>query len=307
MLATNGGTASIICTCQSIIAINRAYHTSSIAASCSVAEIWRVADDLGVIASTGRRSQFSAVVNRARIAIVALGKGRGGTARKTGSLAHAAPICVRAIQANGGSELNLRLGGVAFAIEEIDEVVGSDDEGRSNVIEIDRHTHSLVERTEINYQHVVNVYPHVIITGEGKDLAALEPKSRVALETVREIVVVAVVVPALTVDREKAAVGISVSISLCRHKGEVVVDGDGLVGEMEPRVEGVGGARVVSGAAARGVGVGVDGSAVVANLAAVSPAVSSITLSSNNTFFSILVGAKSDLKVGVLETLPAVG
>lgn len=126
MLASDGGTASIFCARISIIAIDRGFLASSsyVVTHSQLAGIRSGTVDGSVLASVfSRRNLNTARIDGAWIIVIAISSDElGGTARLSISLTNSAPISIRAVNHKRSGDFHVGLGGVAFAIEEIEFV-----------------------------------------------------------------------------------------------------------------------------------------------------------------------------------------
>jgi len=161
-----------------------------------------------------------------------------------------------------------------------------------------------VERAEVYHQLAVNECPHIIVTSELEHLTAIVSKTSVDFVTVRIVVVIAVVVPPKTIEREKRVIQIPICVRRAQSEHNRMIEDKVLFCGVEPVVESLRGLDVLSRASTV---VGIYGGAVHANLPAVSKIVRRIALRSHEAFFVVLVIAQRQLEIGTKKPLSAIG
>ena len=72
--------------------------------------------------------------------------------------------------ADGRVDAEVRLGGVPFGVEDVQQIDLSD--GEAEVVELDVGGGIAVHATEVDHELLVDIYPDVVVTGEGEGLAA---------------------------------------------------------------------------------------------------------------------------------------
>jgi len=112
----------------------------------------------------------------------------------TVSIAHVAPIVVRAVELEGGGQLDIGPKGMTLAPEEIEPVVvpsGKTERG-SNCIPRERAWFRGVHATKIKSELIVDEYEHIIVTKEVEGFTSIVGKSSVSFVTEMEVVVISI-------------------------------------------------------------------------------------------------------------------
>jgi len=218
-------------------------------------------------------------------------------------LTNATPIIVPAVRSDGSCDLHIRKYSMTLAIEEVENVVLALRQ-TGHIIEVQGHAQRKVERAEVYHQLAVDEHPYIIVPSELEHLTAIVSKTSVDFVTVSEVVVIAVVVPTTTIEREKRVIQIPICVSRAQSEHNRMIEDEVLFCGVEPVVESLGGLDVLPRASTV---VGIYGSAVHPNLPTVSPIVPSIALRSHEAFFVVLVIAQRQLEIGTKKPLSAIG
>lgn len=253
-----------------------------------------------------RGDHHSTGVRSARIVIITILIDDGlRAARLSITLAHSTPVIKSTNETKGGGDFHIRFSGVALAVEEVEFVNGVPDQ-TSNIVQIYSLRKGSVQGSKVNYQHVVNVHPHIIITSELEHLTTLVLETGMGLETVSVVVSITGVLPSSAVQGEERVVTVVVQVVGLLGQRDGMVDEAHTGGVVEPVSEGLGGLNILPGAH---TGVGIDGGTVkriLVNPSTVPVGVARIAFGSHKTFLVIPIVAKRKLEISSGKSISTV-